>query len=80
MAVVVAEHETGTVERTPPIGGPMPRRRFALALSAVVVVALAFRVGYVLLFTRYQNGKLYDSFWYGVTANELKQGLSLIHI
>jgi 4-amino-4-deoxy-L-arabinose transferase-like glycosyltransferase len=74
MAVVVAEHETGTVERTPPIGGPMPRRRFALALSAVVVVALAFRVGYVLLFTRYQNGKLYDSFWYGVTANELKQG------
>jgi 4-amino-4-deoxy-L-arabinose transferase-like glycosyltransferase len=75
MTAVVAEHETGTIERTPPIGGPMSRRRFALALSAVVVVGLAFRVGYVLLFTRYENGKLYDSFWYGVTANELKQGL-----
>ena len=74
MSAVVVETETSTIEPTPDIGGPMGRRRFALALSAVVVVGLAFRVGYVLMFTRYENGKLYDSFWYGVTANELKQG------
>jgi 4-amino-4-deoxy-L-arabinose transferase-like glycosyltransferase len=74
MTVVAAEHDTGAVESAPPIGGSMPRRRFALALSAVVAGGLAFRVGYVLLFTRYENGKLYDSFWYGVTANGLQQG------
>jgi 4-amino-4-deoxy-L-arabinose transferase-like glycosyltransferase len=32
------------------------------------------RVGYVLFFTRYENSKLYDAFWYGVTSNELSQG------
>ena len=56
------------------IGGPMGRRRFSGALAGIVVFALAFRVGYVLIFAQYQNSKIYDSFWYGVTANELKMG------
>jgi 4-amino-4-deoxy-L-arabinose transferase-like glycosyltransferase len=58
----------------PLIGGTMPRRRFALALGCIALFGLGLRVGYVLVFTRYQNGKLYDAFWYGVTANELHQG------
>ncbi len=57
-----------------PIGGGMQRRRFTLGLGAIVAVGLAFRVGYVLIVTQYQNGKIYDSFWYGVTANELRLG------
>jgi 4-amino-4-deoxy-L-arabinose transferase-like glycosyltransferase len=56
------------------IGGSMRPRRFGVALTGIVASGLAFRVGYVLLVTRHQNGKFYDSFWYGVTANELKQG------
>jgi 4-amino-4-deoxy-L-arabinose transferase-like glycosyltransferase len=57
------------------IGGSMRPRRFGFALSGIVASGLAFRVGYVLLVTRHENGKFYDSFWYGVTANELKQGM-----
>ncbi len=56
------------------IGGSMRSRRFALALAGIVASGLAFRVGYVLVVTRFENSKFYDSFWYGVTANELKQG------
>ena len=52
----------------------MRRRRFAGALTSIVVVGLAFRVAYVLIFTQHENNKIYDSFWYGVTANELRQG------
>ena len=58
----------------PTVGGGMEPRRFARGLGAIVAIGLAFRVGYVLIFTQYQNGKIYDSFWYGVTANELRQG------
>ena len=58
----------------PNVGGSMRGRRFAVALTGIVTVGLAFRVGYVLIFTQYQNNKIYDSFWYGVTANELKMG------
>ncbi|HEY6623441.1 MAG TPA: glycosyltransferase family 39 protein [Acidimicrobiales bacterium] len=56
------------------VGGPMRRRRFTVALAGIVTFGLALRVGYVLIFTQYQNNKIYDSFWYGVTANELKMG------
>ncbi len=56
------------------IGGPLARRRFWLGLSAIVVGALAFRIGYVLLVTRHETNKLYDAFWYGVTAGELQHG------
>src|SRR5271170_307386 len=56
------------------IGGPMRNGRFARGLAAVVLGGLVIRVGYVLAFTRYENGKLYDAFWYGVTSNELSQG------
>jgi 4-amino-4-deoxy-L-arabinose transferase-like glycosyltransferase len=56
------------------IGGPMRRDRFAVALTSIVVVGLAVRVGYVLGYARYETGKLYDAFWYGVTATELSHG------
>ncbi len=58
----------------PSIGGSLGTRPFGFGLAGVVAAGLVFRIGYVLLVTRYQNGKLYDAFWYGVTANELKQG------
>ncbi len=63
-----------SVATAPLVGGSMRPRRFTVALTAIVAVGLGFRVGYVLLVTRYQNGRIYDSFWYGVTANELHQG------
>jgi 4-amino-4-deoxy-L-arabinose transferase-like glycosyltransferase len=71
--VTVEREPVGDGER-PLIGGDMRPRRFALSLSGIVLFGLGFRVGYVLIVTRYQNGKLYDAFWYGVTANELHQG------
>ena len=48
--------------------------RFRLALGFVSMVALAIRVSYVLSFTRYQNGSLYDSFWYYSTTIGLRSG------
>jgi 4-amino-4-deoxy-L-arabinose transferase-like glycosyltransferase len=39
-----------------------------------VAGGLAIRVVYVMTVTRYDNRTIYDSFWYGVTANGLKQG------
>jgi 4-amino-4-deoxy-L-arabinose transferase-like glycosyltransferase len=62
------------VTGAPTIGGSMRRRRFGWALTAIVAVGLGVRVGYVLIFAQHVNNKVYDSFWYGVTANELKQG------
>ncbi|HEY1827363.1 MAG TPA: glycosyltransferase family 39 protein, partial [Acidimicrobiales bacterium] len=56
------------------IGGPLPRRRFFLTLAAITLGALALRVAYVLAYTRYQNGKLYDSFWYYATTIGLHSG------
>ena len=52
----------------------MRARRFAVALGGITLFGLGFRVGYVLLVTRNENSKIYDSFWYGVTANGLAQG------
>ncbi len=52
----------------------MGPRRFHTALAAITLGALAFRVGYVLVYTRYENSKLYDSFWYGFTSVGLAQG------
>ncbi|HEX4217992.1 MAG TPA: glycosyltransferase family 39 protein [Acidimicrobiales bacterium] len=71
---VAADLGPAPVVTPPAVGGPMRRRPFAGALTSIVVVGLAFRVGYVLIFTQHQNNKVYDSFWYGVTANELKLG------
>ncbi len=56
------------------IGGPLPLRRFRLILTAITIGALALRVAYVLTFTRYQNGNLYDSFWYYSTTIGLHSG------
>jgi 4-amino-4-deoxy-L-arabinose transferase-like glycosyltransferase len=74
--VIDVSSELDSAPAQPPsiIGAPMPPRRFALALSGIVASGLAFRVGYVLLVTRHENSKFYDAFWYGVTANQLKQG------
>jgi 4-amino-4-deoxy-L-arabinose transferase-like glycosyltransferase len=68
-AVAAAEPES-----FPRIGGPMRTRRFGVSLAVIVACALAFRVGYVLLVTRHQNGKLYDSFWYYSTTIGLRSG------
>jgi 4-amino-4-deoxy-L-arabinose transferase-like glycosyltransferase len=65
---------TGDPLPAPNVGGSMREGRFAVGLGGVVLAALVLRVGYVMVFTRHENGKLYDSFWYGVTANELSQG------
>jgi 4-amino-4-deoxy-L-arabinose transferase-like glycosyltransferase len=73
-ATTSGEPVPGSVVTPPEIGGPMSTGRFARGLGGVVVGGLVIRVGYVLCFTRYENGKLYDAFWYGVTSNELSQG------
>jgi len=52
----------------------MPTRRFGVALAAITLCALAFRVGYVLVVTRYENSRLYDAFWYGATSLDLAHG------
>ncbi len=71
---VVEESETSPGDLPAAVGGTMRSGRFAGGLAGIVLAGLALRVGYVLAFTRYENGKLYDSFWYGVTANELSLG------
>ena len=68
-----SELESATATRFPTIGSPMQPRRFAVTLAGVVLFGLAFRVGYVLLVTRHQTGKFYDSFWYSVTSSELSR-------
>ncbi len=45
-----------------------------MALAGITLFGLAFRVGYILLVTIKENSKIYDSLWYGVTANGLAQG------
>ncbi len=57
-----------------PIGGPMRRSRFYVALTAIVMAAAGVRVGYVLIVTRHENSKVYDSLWYGFTALGLSIG------
>ena len=78
MTTVVSEIppdvDTAPVVSPTTVGGFMRRRQFAGALTSIVVVGLAFRVAYVLIFTQHENNKIYDSFWYGVTANELRLG------
>jgi 4-amino-4-deoxy-L-arabinose transferase-like glycosyltransferase len=68
-----SERESPTAARFPTIGSPMQPRRFAVTLAGVVLFGLAFRVGYVLLVTRHETGKFYDSFWYSVTSSELSR-------
>src|SRR5665213_3994333 len=78
MTTVVSEVPAGlepaSVTSAPTIGGSLRRRRFGWALTVIVAVGLGIRVGYVLIFAQHVNNKVYDSFWYGVTANELKLG------
>jgi len=58
----------------PTVGGDLDRGRFWGLLSGIVAGGLAIRVVYVMLVTRVEDKSLYDSFWYGVTANEFTQG------
>jgi 4-amino-4-deoxy-L-arabinose transferase-like glycosyltransferase len=58
----------------PSIGGTLAPARFWGWLCGIVAGGLIIRVVYVMTVTRYDNRTLYDSFWYGVTANGLKQG------
>jgi 4-amino-4-deoxy-L-arabinose transferase-like glycosyltransferase len=71
---VTPDIEPAPVAGAPTIGGSMGRRRFGWTLTVIVTLGLAFRVGYVLIFTQHENNKIYDAFWYGVTANELRLG------
>ena len=57
----------------PTIGGKLSPRFWGL-LSGIVAGGVAIRVAYVMLVTRVEDKSLYDSFWYGVTANEFTQG------
>jgi 4-amino-4-deoxy-L-arabinose transferase-like glycosyltransferase len=57
-----------------PVGGPMGRRRFGLALTGIVLAGLGVRVAYILIVTRHENSKLYDSLWYGFTGLGLSIG------
>jgi 4-amino-4-deoxy-L-arabinose transferase-like glycosyltransferase len=59
---------TSTTPLLRPVGGPMRARRFWVALTGIVLAGLGFRVGYVLIVTRHENSKLYDSLWYSFTA------------
>jgi len=52
-------------------GQPYDRARFWQRLALIVTGALAWRILYVLIFTRYENSKLYDAAWYEL------QGLAL---
>ena len=58
----------------PTVGGDLDRGRFWGLLAAIVAGGFAIRVVYVMLVTRVEDKGLYDSFWYGVTANEFTQG------
>jgi 4-amino-4-deoxy-L-arabinose transferase-like glycosyltransferase len=57
-----------------PVGGPMRRWRFYLALAVIVLAGAAVRVTYILVVTRHENSKLYDSLWYGFTGLGLAIG------
>jgi len=56
------------------VGGPIRPSHFGLGLGLVSMAALAIRVAYVLSYTRFQNGTLYDSFWYYSTTIGLHSG------
>jgi 4-amino-4-deoxy-L-arabinose transferase-like glycosyltransferase len=66
--------ESSAAESRPSIGKPVPPRHFRAWLAGIVAAGLSLRVGYVLIFTRYENKSLYDAFWYQVTADELRMG------
>lgn len=50
------------------------RRRFRTLLGVIVAAGLLWRVLYVLVVTRHQNAKLYDSAWYELQAVTLEAG------
>jgi 4-amino-4-deoxy-L-arabinose transferase-like glycosyltransferase len=79
-AILDTEHtgsdptESPATANPPSIGQPVSPARFRAWLAGIVVFALALRVSYVLLFTRYENKSFYDAFWYQVMGDELRMG------
>jgi 4-amino-4-deoxy-L-arabinose transferase-like glycosyltransferase len=66
-----------TAERLAPdrrSGGSWSTRSFRRALVVITGLSLAFRVGYVLLITRYENSTVYDALYYGVESSLLAHG------
>jgi hypothetical protein len=76
MVVVRGGVRTEPAARSSEAGGenPRERRRFAFGLGLVVAGALLLRVLYVLVVTRHEDTKLYDSLWYEFQAFNLSQG------
>jgi 4-amino-4-deoxy-L-arabinose transferase-like glycosyltransferase len=68
MTEAVLEHD-GAPPEPPPLG-----RRFALGLVAISGFALVVRVVYVLSFTQYNKGRIYDEFYYIGQSAQLAAG------
>ena len=58
----------------PIVGMALTARCYRIWLACIVTFALAFRVGYVLIFTRFQNQRIYDALWYQLTAEQFRLG------
>jgi 4-amino-4-deoxy-L-arabinose transferase-like glycosyltransferase len=56
------------------VGSALSTRSFRIWLTGIVSFATAFRVGYVLIFTRFQNQRIYDALWYQLTAEQFRLG------
>ncbi len=56
------------------VGTALTARCYRIWLVCLVTFALVFRVGYVLIFTRFQNQRIYDALWYQLTAEQFRLG------
>lgn len=70
--------EKTTAVATAPVvdgeGRSWSHRRFWPALASIALLGLAWRIAYVLAFTRHENARLYDSAWYDLQALTLASG------
>jgi 4-amino-4-deoxy-L-arabinose transferase-like glycosyltransferase len=56
------------------VGSAVTARCYRICLAGIFAFGLAFRVGYVLIFTRFQNQRIYDALWYQLTAQQFRMG------
>ena len=56
------------------VGSALSTRCYRMWLAGIVAFGLAFRLGYVLIFTRFQNQRVYDALWYQLTAEQFRIG------
>ena len=56
------------------VGTALTARCYRIWLAGIFGFALAFRIGYVLVFTRFQNQRIYDALWYQLTAQQFRMG------